>query len=366
MPISRRKLLAASPFIFTPQGILAENDGNIIKTEDDKGRDAEIHRFEEITEKSERSMERGLQWLFKTEQRNGGYGVDISTTADIGCTAMVGLALLAQGNTALEGQHSDRIRRITQFMLDKIARMGGDDITAETSTQIQNKIGRHAHSFFAALFLSQVMGQGRSAQMVQPSLKKLVDAVVRGQTEAGNWRGQSWAPTLGTVMGWCSLRSSDLAGIKVGGAPDKVANFLIKQMKAELGKLSGNRSNWMHTLYKNATGIRVLYAMGMEKEEISKRAFKDVRELVNKDNTAFTQAGGEEYLAFHLITETMLQKGGADWKLWFPTLRDKIIGVQNRDGSWAGAHCITSRTFCTAAACLVLAAPYRYLPASQQ
>ena len=120
----------------------------------------------------------------------------------------------------------------------------------------------------------------------------------------------------------------------------------------------------MHTLYKNATGIRVLYAMGMDDDPIAKKALEDVKQLVNKDNTAFSQAGGEEYLAFHLITETMLQ-GGDDWATWFPTMRDKIVGVQNADGSWTGHHCITSRTFCTAAAILVLTSPNRYLPISQ-
>ncbi|HTN74597.1 MAG TPA: hypothetical protein VL096_05100, partial [Pirellulaceae bacterium] len=102
-----------------------------------------------------------------------------------------------------------------------------------------------------------------------------------------------------------------------------------------------------------------------ENDEVAKNAFKAVLELVKKDNTAFSQAGGEEFLAFHLITETMLQKGGAEWKTWFPTVRDKMVEVQNSDGSWTGHHCITSRTFCTAAACLVLAAPNRYLPISQ-
>jgi len=61
----------------------------------------------------------------------------------------------------------------------------------------------------------------------------------------------------------------------------------------------------------------------------------------------------------------MLQKGGDDWAAWYPSLRDKIVGVQNSDGSWTGHHCITSRTFCTAAAILVLTAPNRYLPISQ-
>ncbi len=130
--------------------------------------------------------------------------------------------------------------------------------------------------------------------------------------------------------------------------------------------LNNRGGSWMHTLYKNATGIRVLFAMERENEEIAKKAFHDALQLVSKDNTPFSQAGGEEYLAFHLITETMLQKGGADWKKWFPVCRDKIIGVQNQDGSWTGMHCITSRTFCTAAAVLVLSALNRYLPISQQ
>jgi hypothetical protein len=31
-----------------------------------------------------------------------------------------------------------------------------------------------------------------------------------------------------------------------------------------------------------------------------------------------------------------------------------ITGAQNADGSWAGHHCITGRTFCTSAALLTL------------
>jgi hypothetical protein len=62
----------------------------------------------------------------------------------------------------------------------------------------------------------------------------------------------------------------------------------------------------------------------------------------------------------------MLQKGGDEWKKWYATVRDKLIGVQNKDGSWTGHHCITSRTFCTAASVLVLMSPNRMLPISQQ
>lgn len=352
MALSRRHILAASPLLLAPVRPLraAELEGGV-----DLG-------FQEVTEKSERAVRRGTEWLMKTMHRDGGCGVDIGQPPDIGCTATVGLSLMAQGNTPVEGPRSPELRKIRSFLLNKTETMPSNDITNANNTQLQRKIGRHAHSFFAALFLSQVVGEGEDPMPTHRGLKRVVDAIVGSQTSDGHWGNSSWAPTLGTVMGWVSLRAADFAGMKVSGAPEKTAEHLIRSMKQNLGRRSGS---WMHTLYKNATGIRVLYAMKRETESIAQKAFKDVLQLVTKNNTAFSQAGGEEYLAFHLITETMLQKGGKDWATWFPVVRDKLITVQNSDGSWTGHHCITSRTFCTAAACLVLTSPYRYLPISQ-
>lgn len=315
----------------------------------------------DVTKESERSVEKAATWLLKTINQDGGCGVDISQPSDIGCSCMTGLAFMAQGNTAVEGDRRNDIKRIRTFMLQQVANMPSDDITSAQGTQLQNKIGRHAHSFFAALFLSQLFGEGTNPEPVKDALKKVVAAIVKAQTADGDWGNRSWAPTLGTVMGWVSLRASDFAGVSVGGAPEKTAEHLIRKMQQNLN----NRQGWMHQLYKNASGIRVLYAMRMEEEAVAKKAFAEALRLVTNDNTPFTQAGGEEFLAFHLITETMLQKGGEDWDRWFPTVRDKLIKVQNSDGSWTGHHCITSRTFCTAAAILVLTSPYRYLPISQ-
>ena len=54
------------------------------------------------------------------------------------------------------------------------------------------------------------------------------------------------------------LRASDFAGIRVGSSPNKTADHLITQMKQTINQRDGG---WMHTLYKNATGIRVLFEM---------------------------------------------------------------------------------------------------------
>lgn len=363
MKLTRRRLLAAAPAValpaLLPRILLADEPGEAATP---KAAESEAKSFNEFTPQSERAVQRGDEWLMKTMHRDGGCGVDIGQPTDIGCTAMVGLALMAQGNTPVEGPKSREVQRIVSFILRATENMPTDDITSQMGTQLQNKIGRHAHSFFAALFLAEVIGEGWDTEPVRDGLKRVIAAIVGSQTQQGHWGDQSWAPMLGTVMGWVSLRASHYAGIKVGGSPDLVAKYLVQQMQVNLAQ---NQGSWMHTLYKNATGIRVLYALGMDDDPIAKKAFEDVKQLVNKDNTAFSQAGGEEYLAFHLITETMLQKGGDDWATWFPTMRDKAVGVQNADGSWTGHHCITSRTFCTAAAILVLTAPNRYLPISQ-
>jgi hypothetical protein len=354
MAISRRQLLAASPLALAATQIPAVH---VWGAEDD-------NRFQEFTPKSEEAAARGVNWLMKTMHRDGSCGIDIGQTSDIGCSAMVGLALMAQGNTQVEGPKSREVRNITNYLLRCVDHMPSDDITEAMQTQLQNKIGRHAHTFFATLFLSQVMGEDYDSAVIRPKLGKLVATVCKMQNNEGHWGGNSWAPVLGTVMGWCCLRGAHHAGFAVAANANKTGDYIIKSMQQNLN--NGGGGSWMHTLYKNATGIRILFAMERDNEEIAKKAFKDAEDLVKKDNTPFSQAGGEEYLAFHLITETMLQKGGVDWKRWFPTCRDKICEVQNQDGSWAGQHCITSRTFCTAAAVLVLSAPNRYLPISQQ
>ena len=352
MPYSRRKFLSTASAVAGSAGLasplLSSSLASLSPTPS------------EHTKASREAVARGLAWLDRAKIARSGYRVDIGQAEDIGCTAMVGLALLADGSTPTKGPNRRKLQEIALYLIKKVDVMPKSNITSKTSTQLQNKIGRQAHSFFALLFLTQIAGESHLKEKTLDAARKLSEAVTSAQLASGGWGQESWAPTLGTVMGWTSLRSAHFAGLDVGGSPEKTAEHLITSMKA------AQRNNWMHKLYKNAAGIRVLYAMKKDDNEVVKTSFRDVLQLVKNGKTAFNQAGGEEYLAFHMINETMLQKGGEDWQTWFPEVRDKICSVQNKDGSWTGHHCITSRTFCTAAACLVLSAPNRYLPISQQ
>ena len=70
----------------------------------------------------------------------------------------------------------------------------------------------------------------------------------------------------------------------------------------------------------------------------------------------FGNNGGEEFLSYLNVSESMKAQGGKEWDGWKPKMIATVTGAQNADGSWAGHHCITGRTFCTSTALLTLLA----------
>src|SRR5688572_11685096 len=78
--------------------------------------------------------------------------------------------------------------------------------------------------------------------------------------------------------------------------------------------------------------------------------------------SGFGSNGGEEFLSYMLVSESLVVKGGADWDKWDTAMTANLSRVQNGDGSWTGHHCITGRTFVTSSALLVLMADRAPVP----
>jgi hypothetical protein len=92
----------------------------------------------------------------------------------------------------------------------------------------------------------------------------------------------------------------------------------------------------------------------------NERALQSARQaIVNRLDdkqfiAGFGSNGGEEFLSYMNIGESLVVKGGKEWKKWDREITANLNRIQNNDGSWTGHHCITGRTFCTSAALLVL------------
>ena len=107
---------------------------------------------------------------------------------------------------------------------------------------------------------------------------------------------------------------------------------------------------------------------GLERIENTKRVNSEAKQalLGRLDDAAFVAGfgsnGGEEFLSYMNISESLVVKGGLDWTRWDDAMTGNLGRVQNDDGSWSGHHCITGRTFCTSAALLVLMADRTPVP----
>ncbi|HEY2411976.1 MAG TPA: prenyltransferase/squalene oxidase repeat-containing protein [Pirellulaceae bacterium] len=99
-------------------------------------------------------------------------------------------------------------------------------------------------------------------------------------------------------------------------------------------------------------------------EEASDAANNGILKRLDDKNfiAGFGNNGGEEFLSYMNISETLLVKGGNEWKTWDKSISENLARVQNEDGSWSGHHCITGRTFCTSAALLTLLADRAPVP----
>lgn len=357
MGFSRREVLGASAAAlgglgWSPWPVAPVRSGNVNEGD-----------LEEFTAASRTAIRKGTAWLIKAINKDGGAGLDIGTASDVACTSVVGVALLSQGETPMEGEHQRRQRGLMNFLVRRVEAMGVGGSLQSSRSQIEGDLGPYATHIFSTICLSQMLGEAANVDRCRQALQRLEKYISSNQQSDGSWGDNAWAPRLATACGWIGLRAANFAGIRVSGSSDKAGDYLIRTMP-NLGRAWGSGS-WYHRLYGTAAGLRVLYALGRDQEDRAVRALSDILALVETNNRAFGGAGGEEYLTFHLMTEMLMQKGGDDWVRWYPTVRDKLIDVQNRDGSWTGHHCITSRTFSTACALMVLSAPNRFLPISQ-
>jgi hypothetical protein len=95
-----------------------------------------------------------------------------------------------------------------------------------------------------------------------------------------------------------------------------------------------------------------------ETRKVNEQAMQATVKRLSDDGfvSGFGNNGGEEFLSYMNISESLVTKGGKDWEKWDREISANLNRVQNADGSWSGHHCITGRTFVTSTALLVLTA----------
>jgi hypothetical protein len=334
------------------------------------------------------AVDKGARWLASVQGADGGWGQDggeasfarpverlESSGNDVANTAVAALALLQAGR-----QYEPQVERALAFVLQRIEASPADGlaITDRQGTQIQRKLGPCIDTFLSSMLMSQVDGRASTPALnarVRKALQKTVAKIERHQQSDGSWNmAGGWAPVLGTSMASRSLFEAQNRGVAVDAAVLKRAeNYTVSALSAPppaaapgaAGRVSaGTLVAAPSAAPAEAAGVP-LYQSAQALEQLSRTAadrVQNARQITaiqgQLANAAFVggfgSMGGEEFFSYLNISDSMKRVGGEAWSTWHAGITQKILGLQNNDGSWAGHHCITGRVAMTSAAILNL------------
>jgi hypothetical protein len=153
-----------------------------------------------------------------------------------------------------------------------------------------------------------------------------------------------------------SFSKADSAGVELYSAATTLSNVTQSHTTngAQVAELKLQAQSAPTAAARDAAAQKLARfdAVAKDQAEIEKAV---IAKLDDKQFMAgFGSNGGEEFLSYLNIGESLVVKGGDNWKSWDKSIAENLNRVQNADGSWSGHHCITGRTFCTSAALLVL------------
>jgi hypothetical protein len=291
-----------------------------------------------------------------------------SSGNDVANTAVAALALLQAGK-----KYEPQVERALAFILQRIEASSADGlaVTDRQGTQIQRKLGPYIDTFLSSMLLSRIDGHASTPALnarVRKALQKTVAKIEKHQQSDGSWNiAGGWAPVLGTSMASRSLYEAQNKGVAVDAAvlkraekytvsalsvpppPGGVVGGVVGGLPAARGEAAGV------PLYQSAQALEQLSRTSADRAQNAKQISAIAGQLASADFVrGYGSMGGEEFFSYLNISDSMKRVGGDAWSKWHGDITQKILGLQNADGTWAGHHCITGRVAMTSAAMLNL------------
>jgi hypothetical protein len=324
------------------------------------------------------SIEKGARWLASVQGADGGWGQDGGATSyvrtgenlesngnDVANTAVATLALLEAGP-----QYRKNVERALDFILDRVegSPNNGRAVTNLQGTQIQRKLGPFIDTFLTSMLLAKVDGTLSPAlnARVRNGLEKCVSKIERNQQQDGSWNiSGGWAPILGTSMASRSLFEASQKGVKVEDRVMRRAeDYTVMALNSSSQTVGGR--GLVATAAREASAGVALYQSAQALEQLSRTpedrkknaaAISRIQSQLSDSSfvAGFGSVGGEEFFSYLNVSDSLQRSGGPQWKQWHSEIVQKIVNLQNNDGTWAGHHCITGRVAVTSAAILNLA-----------
>ncbi|MEM6258619.1 MAG: prenyltransferase/squalene oxidase repeat-containing protein [Planctomycetota bacterium] len=310
----------------------------------------------ELTEEAEKAIDRGLEWLIKTQNKNGSWSMDNGDYAIAG-TSLGLMAFMVEGHFPGFGKYGDALDRAKDYLLKRSA----DSPTGAMGVKMY-EIGLYT------IAMSELWGMTKDPEdnkEIQKYLERAVQIILRSQSPLGGWR---YAPrpdagqdTSVTAMVFVSLASAREAGVLVPTESiDRVTGYLRDQVYSEERGGFGYQGPG-YTIACTAGGVYAAQLAGNRDTEWVEAALStlenDPKVFSRKDN-------GYYYYSHYYAMQAMVQAGDERYAKWYPKIRDSLISLQKPDGSWKEKE--EDYPHKTPMSIIILATPNRYIPVYQR
>jgi hypothetical protein len=331
---------------------------------------------------SEDAVGRGLRWLDAHQSPDGSWHFDLklgpcegrcrdsgTETSSTASTAIALLAFLGHGETSIEGDYQDVLKRglfyLTSRMKDNP--QGGD---FREGTMYGQGLATMALAEACAL---------TGDRSLEAYAQKAVDFIVYAQDKrGGGWRYEPQMPGDTTVTGWqlLALKSAQTAHLRVPRHTLYLAMQFLDSVQYDHGARytylppqghysSSSRQNEIRDQTTTAVGLLCRLYGGWQRDHA---ALKDGVGILSR----WGPSRDDLYYDYY-ATQVMHHWGGEPWRNWNYQLRDYLMRTQategHESGSWnflGGQAARGGRLYNTAMAIMTLEVYYRHLPLLEQ
>ncbi len=347
------------------------------------------------------------------------YQVTANNVRHPGVTALAGTAFLAGGHLPGRGVYGNVLLRAVDYFvgtkgLPAEVLLEGEPADAagvvdEKGFIAENDTRMYSHAF-ATLFLAEVYGSSLDRarnDLVRAKLDRAVQFILRAQNEQGGWRYEANAVDSDMSVTVCqvmALRAARNKGVRVPQKAIDAATRYVLESAITRGTRSWGfgdgdmRRGAFKYQYRerNPIGTRASLALtgaamttlfgtglyddqailswardhGMERYAAGGEKPPTIREMAQyilDEYDGHTRAYPRHYFWFYghyYACQAMYIAGGSAWESYYPLVREHLLRNQDSDGSWDVNQ--VGRTFGTAAACVILQVPLRFLPVLDQ
>ncbi|MGI9427009.1 MAG: prenyltransferase/squalene oxidase repeat-containing protein [Bythopirellula sp.] len=302
------------------------------------------------------AVERGLEWLASTQQRDGSFPT--LPQGQPGVTSLCILSFLSHGHLPGEGRFGDQLNRAVDYVIGCQKRNGVLALTAPNTQRLTRKVSYLVGSTAAynhaisGLALSETYGlqSSRASDNVRPAVRKALEVTLEMQdwpkdlaADRGGWRyllDFDRDDSDVSITGWhlMFLRSAKNAGFDVPKQPvDEAVSYVRGCFRPTSNTfVYTNSAEYANYRSRGISGAGILALAHAGQHHTPEAMAAGEWLLKNGFNQYNHNPVYLERYHYGLLTcsQAMYQLGGKYWKNFFPSTARTLVNSQRPDGSW--------------------------------